>query len=308
MLDLQRLRILREVALRGSFSGAAASLHFSTSAISQQIAQLEREAGAELVERRSTGAVLTGAGRLLVQHADAILDRVADAEADLRRLLDGAAGSVRCGAFSSALATLMPEAIPAFRRLLPDVVVTLVELDRRETLEGIRRNELDLGVVARSGLGPDPLATGEIERVPLFVESVDVIMSTGHRLAGEPFVALTDLADDAWAECSSQPARKFMAAVGLEPRIVFEGDGTALTRLVADGAAVCLLPRLGQRDLPGGVIVKPIGPDPPLRRVEIALRAEDTRDAVRTLVAVICDVARSYEAGGAARETALSSA
>jgi DNA-binding transcriptional LysR family regulator len=295
MLDLQRLRIFQEVAICGSFSAAARSLNFSTSAISQQIAQLEREVGSQLIERRSNGAVPTPAGEILLRHADAILARTAEADADMRALRDGGSGTIRCSAFSSAIATLMPEAISALCAELPEMVVMLVEQNRRETLEGIRKGELDLGVVARSGIGPSPLAMEEIERVPLFVERVDVIMSRKHRSATAPSVALADLAEEPWADCSERPASRFLGALGAQPRIVFQGDLPVLLRFVAEGSAICLLPRLGQRQLPEGVIAKPIEPDPPTRRVEVAVRKGNTRPAVRRFISVICDAAREYE-------------
>src|ERR1700756_4227473 len=111
MLDLRRLRVLREVAVQGSFLAAATELMFSPSAVSQQIAQLEREVGLTLVERRSTGVVLTPAGERLLAHANAILARAADAEEELRQLSDGRLGRLRVAAFASAASALMPEAI-----------------------------------------------------------------------------------------------------------------------------------------------------------------------------------------------------
>src|SRR3954467_1840466 len=99
MLDVRRLRVLREVATRGSFSAAADALHFTQSAVSQQIAALEREAGTTLVERNARGVRLTEAGEILVRHADAILARLADAEAELEALTDLRGGRLRLAAF-----------------------------------------------------------------------------------------------------------------------------------------------------------------------------------------------------------------
>jgi DNA-binding transcriptional LysR family regulator len=297
MLDLQRLRIFQEVALCGSFSAAARKLNFSTSAVSQQIARLEREVGLQLIERRSNGAFPTPEGELLLTHADALVARAAEADADMRALRDGGAGTIRCTAFSSAIATLMPDAISVVRTVLPKVIITLVERNRRETIDGLRRNDFDLGVVARSGAGPDAFAREEIERVPLFVEKVDVVMSRKHALASAPSVALEDLADESWADCSDRPVRRFVGTNGAPPRIVFQGDLPVLLNFVAEGEAMCLLPRLSQRELPSGVIAKPIEPDPPTRRVEVAVRKNDTRPAVRSFISLIVDVARAYEDG-----------
>src|SRR3982750_3649988 len=102
MLDVRRLRVLREVATRGSFSAAADALHFTQSAVSQQIAALEREAGTQLVERNARGARLTQAGEALVRHADVILARLADAEAELEAIASLRAGRVRLSAFPTA--------------------------------------------------------------------------------------------------------------------------------------------------------------------------------------------------------------
>src|ERR671915_1260064 len=129
MLDVRRMRVLREVAVRGSFSAAAESLSFTQSAVSQQIAALEREAGATLVERSARGVRLTDAGEALVRHADAILARLADAEAELEAIAGLRGGRLRLGSFPTARATLMPRAIAAFSTRHPAVELSLVEAD-----------------------------------------------------------------------------------------------------------------------------------------------------------------------------------
>ena len=115
MLDVRRMRVLREVALRGSFSAAAESLSFTQSAVSQQIAALEREAGAVLVERSARGVRLTEAGEAVVRHADQILARLAEAEAELEAIAGLRGGRLRMAAFESAAATIMPVAIAGVR-------------------------------------------------------------------------------------------------------------------------------------------------------------------------------------------------
>src|SRR3954454_18279708 len=115
MLDVKRMRILKEVADRGSFSAPADALSYTQSAISQQIAALEREAGTQLVERSSRGVRLTEAGEALVCHADAILARLQAAERELEAIAGLRGGRIRMVAFPSAGASLMPMAVAAFR-------------------------------------------------------------------------------------------------------------------------------------------------------------------------------------------------
>ncbi len=111
MLDVRRMRVLKEVAAHGSFSAAGQALSFTQSAVSQHIAALEREAGAQLVERTSRGVRLTEAGRVLVAHAEAILARLGDAEQELAAIAGLRGGALRLGCFPSAGSTLMPRAV-----------------------------------------------------------------------------------------------------------------------------------------------------------------------------------------------------
>lgn len=131
MLDLARLRTFREVATRCSFSSAAAALDYTQSAVSQQIATLERDLGLTLIERGNRPVGLTEAGRVLLRRTDAIFGEVATAEAELKALAGLESGSVRLGGFASACATLLPQAITSFAERYPGVDVLLSEMDRR---------------------------------------------------------------------------------------------------------------------------------------------------------------------------------
>src|SRR3954452_17138818 len=146
MLDVRRLRVLREVAACGSFSAAAESLSFTQSAVSQQVAALEREAGAKLLDRGPRGVRLTDAGRALVEHADVILARIEDAEEQLAAIAGLRGGRLRLATFQSAGATIVPRALGEFHRRYPDVdlIVTLEEEDARGTLVS---GEADLAIV-----------------------------------------------------------------------------------------------------------------------------------------------------------------
>src|ERR671927_24109 len=125
MLDVRRMRVLREVAQRGSFSAAADALSFTQSAVSQQIAALEREAGAVLVQRSARGVRLTQAGEAVVRHADAILARLAEAEAELEAIAGLRGGRLRLSAFESAASSIMPLAIAQFSQQHPAVELSM---------------------------------------------------------------------------------------------------------------------------------------------------------------------------------------
>ena len=297
MLDIKRLQVLREVALQGSFAAAATALQFSPSAISQQVAQLEREIGATLVDRTSTGVVLTPAGRALLVHANAILARTAEAEEELRRLADGHAGHLQVAAFASAAASLMPDAIVSLRRAYPALEVELIEQDRDASLTELRNGMLDLAVIARGGYTP-PNDEDFIELIPLLEERVDVLLPRDHRLANAPSVSLHALADEPWTECSGRNTAYTMAAEGIEPKIVFSSDNFGVLQgIVAARVAVCLLPGLAQIHLRPDVVLKRLEPQPRGRLVAIAVRFADRRPATLTMIDALQEAAARYREG-----------
>src|SRR3954466_12677162 len=147
LLDAARLHVFREVVQRGSLSAAADALSFTQPAVSRQIAALEREAGAQLLERTSRGIRLTEAGRVLLGHAEAILDRMATARAHVESVAGLAAGGLRIGAFPTANATIVPRAIAAFARAYPQVELSLVEAITPDAIANVRAGDVDLAVV-----------------------------------------------------------------------------------------------------------------------------------------------------------------
>src|SRR5215216_4261039 len=142
MLDVKRLKVLREVAAYGSFSAAAEALAYTQSAVSQQIATLEREAGTVLVDRSARGVSLTDAGEALVRHADAVLARLAQAEAELEAIAGLRGGRLRLVAFPTAGATIMPEAIARFRDRHPGVDLTLEPAEPEPSIAKLRAGEV----------------------------------------------------------------------------------------------------------------------------------------------------------------------
>src|SRR5918912_2834898 len=192
MLDVRRMRVLREGAARGSFSAAAEALSFTQSAVSQQVAALEREAGTTLLERGSRGVRLTDAGRALVSHADVILARIEAAEEELAAIAGLRGGRLRLASFQSAGATLVPRAVAAFRERHPGVELAMIEAEPDEASERLRAGDIDLALVYDFEHLPGML-DGELELTPLLEDPYDVILPRDHPLAKRRALRLRDL-------------------------------------------------------------------------------------------------------------------
>jgi len=298
MLDVRRLQVLRTVANTGSFSRAADELSFTQPAISRQIATLEAEAGARLVERGARGIRLTPAGELLVGHAEAILDRLAVAEAQLEAVaaLDG--GRLRLGAFPTANSTLVPLAIKGFSAAHPNVELRLEEAVTRDLLDRLRGGELDLAVVsdhAPAGTAADDVAIDELMDDRLYVA-----LPVGHPLADAPDLSMADLAGETWIEgrdaVCAVPLQLAARAAGFEPRIGFESaQWLGKQGLVAAGVGVTLIPSLALATVRDDVALRAI--DDPLlrRRVSVAtLRCGYQAPAVEPMRVLLHELAEQH--------------
>ncbi|MGI8872982.1 MAG: LysR family transcriptional regulator [Egibacteraceae bacterium] len=277
MLDVQRLKVLREVAEHGSFTAAARALSYTPSAISQQIAVLEREAGATLVERGPRGVTLTEPGRLLAKEADEILGRLAAAELELQALAGLRAGLLRLGWFATAGATLMPRAIAAFQQRCPDIELQLLQGDPDECIPRLRARELELALVYEFELEP-PLSP-DVEQVALLDDPLHIGLPADHPLARRDRVRLTDLAGERWIQgvrqgSTLQVLPRACALAGFEPNIAFRTDDrVAVEGLVAAGVGVALLPAMTLPTARAGVAVRPLEAKGLFRRVRAALPA-----------------------------------
>lgn len=275
MLDVRRLRVLREVALRGSIAAAAESLRFTPSAVSQQLAKLEVEAGIPLLERGPRSVRLTPAGWRLVEHAEVILEQLAQAEADMREL-DGSPPALRVGANATAAASIVPEALARFAAARPEIEVTVTEADPLVSLARVRVRELDLGIVFEYDYVPLP-SDPRLELELLLEEPMRIVLPEAHPVARQRVVRLLDLADETWIRSTSRSScnpftERACRAAGFEPRVRFEFDDyTAMQNLVASGAGVAFAPDLGLSRLSPGVAVRPIAFGPK-RRVHAAYR------------------------------------
>ena len=279
MLDVRRLRVLREVARRGSLAGAADGLSYTPSAVSQQIAALEREAGTALLERRARGVVLTEAGEVLVEHAEAILSALDAAESALAALADLRRGHLRMASFATAAARVLPSAIDVFRARHPGVELTVGQASPMESVARLRAGRIDLALTV--DLDPHP-AEG-VEVIHLFDDPVQLALHREHPLAAKPDLRLEDLAQETWidvprATSGGQVLTRACTEAGFVPRVRFESDDyTVIQQLVGAGAGVALLPDLAFSPPHPSVVLRSLGPHGPSRNIQVATRPERFR-------------------------------
>jgi DNA-binding transcriptional LysR family regulator len=292
-IDVRRLKVLREVAAHGSFSAAADALAFTQPAVSRQIATLEAEAGTRLVDRTARGVRLTPAGELLLEHAEAILSRLAAAESQLEALAELDAGRLRLAAFATASATLTALAIAAFAETHPGVELRLVEGRSTETLPLVATGEIDLAVVTDAAGAAAP---ADVELEPLMDDPFFVAMPPEHPLADAAEVRMEDLRDETWIEgrhCADSLMDAARAA-GFDPRIAFDaGEWLGKQGLVAAGVGITLIPSLALGTVRDGLVLRSLGPDGPRRHVFLATHAWLTpAPAVAPMRAILRRVAR----------------
>lgn len=300
MLDLKRLRVLREVAEQGSFSAAAEALYVSQSAVSQQISALEAEAGTQLLLRLRTGPVLTDAGRLLVGHADAAIARLEQAERELAELSGLAGGELRLISFPSASATIVTAAASAFRNRHPEIRLTLTEGDPEDSIPQLKRGAHDLAVAYDFELHPfEP--DRDLELRPLLTERMYVAVANDHPLADSPGIELEQLAGEPWlcgttnGSCRELTVRSCQR-VGFEPDVSFESnDYNVIQGLVAAGLGVTLLPDLALVSPHSGIRVIEVLPEAPVRRVWAATLAAGSRSrATEAMLDVLGEVSEGF--------------
>ncbi|MGW8379512.1 LysR family transcriptional regulator [Streptomyces sp. ODS28] len=301
MLNLDRLRVLQAVSRHGSVVAAAEGLHVTTSAVSQQLAKLEREAGQPLTARSGRGLRLTDAGRLLAAHAERILSQMELAQADLEAHRGQPVGELLLGAFPTAARGLLPGALAALREEHPGLRPRLTEAEPDDALRRVVRGDFDLAVVLDWYNRPLPLPAG-LATAPLLDDPADVAMPAGHPLAGRRSVSLTEFCGETWV---SWPTGEFchdwllftLRAEGVEPLLCHtaEEHPTQLA-LVGAGLGVAVAPRLGRGPLPEGVAVVPVR-DGVRRHVYAVWREDaDRRPSIRAVVAALEKAARGLEA------------
>jgi DNA-binding transcriptional LysR family regulator len=284
VLNIGQLHVLSAVAEQGSMSGAAASLCYTPSAVSQKIAALEREVGIALVERGAHGTSLTDAGRTLVRHTRKIFARLADAEEELEEFVGLRAGRLRLGAFPTAAAVLAPYALTAFHHDHPAVDVSIWEVEPDDAVAKLHARDIDLALVYEFPAVPGSMIEG-VDCGHLFDEPLYVAVAQGHRLAHRDHLKLSEFADEAWIRhvprrSSVEILPSICRASGFRPRIVLETDDLgAVQGCVAAGLGVALVPRLTLPIIRRDVALCALDEDVLTRRVGLAVAAGSYRSS-----------------------------
>ena len=295
MLDLRQLAALQAIARTGSLAAAARDLYVSQPTVTHHLDSLERTLGARLVERGPRGTSLTDIGRVLLSHGEAVLDRLASAEAEVRALAAQGVATLRVGTFPSAGATLLPRALGATQEQT-GVRFELREAETPELLDALEEGSLHAALVYSDLIAGLDVPAGWT-RTRLMEDPFLLALPKGHPLARAARVRLGELAEEGWilARDPDDPVDRALlgaaARQGFTPRAVLRTDDFQVSfGFVAAGLGIALVPGLAL-DRPQGVVVREIE-DVRLARGIDLVRREAAPPAVMTLEAELRAVAR----------------
>ncbi len=281
MINLERIRVLRSIGEYGSVQAAASALHISASAVSQQIAKLEREVGHRLLEPNGRGVRLTDAAWFISQRTEIIFTSIEEMEAELDGYRNEVAGPVRLLAFPTAARGVAPELLTRLRMHYPALEASLAEQEPTDSLPSLARGDVDLVIAQDWSNAPLVLPPG-LDRVDLFDDVADTALPSDHRFARRRSIRLEELVDDRWITwppgsiCHDWLMFTFRS-MGHEPRIAHTaGEHATQLALVAAGLGTAVMPRLGRGDIPDGVSIVSVTPSLH-RRVFATWRANTPR-------------------------------
>ena len=295
MLELRRLRLLYELHRRGTIAAAADALGYTPSAVSQQIAMLEREAGVTLTERAGRGVRLTDAGLVLAAHAAALLDRAERAEADLAAASGTVAGKRRIAGFRSVLEHIALPALTELGRAAPQLRCEVVEAEPEQALPALASGDVDM-VLGDEWRHQPLLMPPGVMRADLLRDPVRVVLPVRHPVARRhrDAVPLAELASAHWVAGHARMGWEEMTqrtcrGAGFDPDIRHRAnDASVALALVAQGLAVALLPDLALRDRRRGLAVRALAGVELHRRIFVATRGSDAaRPSARALAATV---------------------
>lgn len=285
MIDLRRLHMLRVVHQQGTVTAAAEALHLTPSAVSHHLRELARELKVPLLEPQGRGVRLTPAGRLLVDHADALLGRWEEAQAELESYRSGRTGPLRIAGFTTAISGLIAPAAGRLRRSHPEIGVQVRECDTADSMDLLVAGKVDLAVVEPAG-GELPPDDGRFEHGSLLEEPHIMLVPEDHPLARASSVRLEDAAAEDWivadpGTCDhAQRVRALCAAAGFSPRIVHAAtQWPAVWALVGNGLGVSLIPRLAEGPVGQAAVRVPVSNENvPPRRILTCVRRGSRRN------------------------------
>lgn len=296
MLDVKRVQVLRAVVTSGSVTAAAAHLGYTPSAVSQQVAALEKEVGMVLLERVGRGVHPTAAGRLLAKHAAIIGQHVAEAETALADLRAGRTGRLTIRYFGSVGPTLLAPALARLRRAHPDVAVDPKLTDPDDPLLDVEEGNADLAIVVRR---PSDENRQGIRVVHLLDDAYQAVLPIGHPLAAQRVIDLADLASEPWVGSEPpgpclEPITDACAAAGFSPDIVAKSEDYATAQgFVAAGLGVSLIPRMGLGIRHPGVATRRVRRPEPIRTIYAAVREVSlAQPALGELIDALRDAAK----------------
>ncbi|WP_432149156.1 LysR family transcriptional regulator [Streptomyces sp. bgisy029] len=298
--DVKKLRILRTLRDHGTVTATAEALLMTPSAVSQQLTNLAKQLGVELLEPQGRRVRLTDAAHLVLRHAEAVFAQLERADAELTGYLRGEAGEVRVAAFSTAVPALV---VPAVRLLRaddrPGPGVRVREAEAAQAYELLTAGEVDLALslAAHAPTARDP----RFSLFPLLADPLDVALPAGHPLAGAPALRLADLAADRWIFGGSGPWSEITTAAceaaGFVPEQAHSAAGwTAILALVEAGMGIALVPRMASREQRReGVVMRVLEADQPRRHVVAAVRhGAESGPAVARVLTALTNAAASF--------------
>lgn len=300
MLDLGRLRVLRELKLRGTVGAVAEALGYSPSAVSQQLAQLQKDVNAQLVEKAGRRLRLTEAGEVLAGHAEALLAQAQRAEEEAVAASGRVAGTVRVAGYQTALINLLAPALPGLAVRHPELAVEVIDDEFARVLQALVLQELDIVISDEYVNMPRPRRPGLTAQV-LLTESMRLALPAAHPLAaGEGPLRLADLAEERWitghvgTNHAELLERTCVDLAGFMPDIRNRSnDIQVILALVAAGQAVCLFPDLGRGESYPGVVVRDVAESQVLRQVMVWTRdGAEIRPSVRAVLDALRSAAR----------------
>jgi DNA-binding transcriptional LysR family regulator len=309
MLELRRLRLLSELHERGTIAAVADALQFTPSAVSQQLAMLEREAGVKLLERAGRGVRLTDAALVLVNHAGALLERAAVAEADLAAAAGTVAGRGRIAGFESVALRLALPAMKSLAREAPGLRCELLELEPEDALPALALGDIDLVLGDEWQHLPRRLPAG-VERHELLSDRVRIVLPSRHPAARRypEALPLAALAGDAWTTGAAglgwdeMTRRTCQELGGFDPDVRHRTNDAAISlAIVATGLAVGMLPDLALPSRYGGITLRDIADAPIDRAIFAATRTTDAaRPSTQALLAAVREASLTVRRSSAA--------